>query len=226
MRRSFWVSLVLIICGAALLLWLGFWQVDRLGQKKALLAALDARITQSPSALPPKPEPVRDRYQPVILEGRFLDKHLRVLASRKDEGAVHRYIQAFETSAGQLLLMDRGYAPAEKNVHLKAQNAVVIGHLHWPQEVDMFTPEPQADGLWYARDADAMAKVLGTDPVMVVAKSVAPSHQEISEWEIDTSEIPNDHLNYAFTWFSLAGIWLIMGGAFLRQSYRKSKKSS
>jgi surfeit locus 1 family protein len=37
-----------------------------------------------------------------------------------------------------------------------------------------------------------------------------------------SANIPNDHLNYALTWFSLALIWLGMSGYFLYRS-RNSK---
>jgi surfeit locus 1 family protein len=33
-----------------------------------------------------------------------------------------------------------------------------------------------------------------------------------------TANIPNDHMNYAITWFSLALIWLGMSGYFLYRS--------
>jgi surfeit locus 1 family protein len=34
---------------------------------------------------------------------------------------------------------------------------------------------------------------------------------------VDTAAIPNDHLQYAITWFSLAAIWLLMTLYFLRR---------
>jgi len=34
---------------------------------------------------------------------------------------------------------------------------------------------------------------------------------------VDTARIPNDHLQYAITWFSLAAIWLGMSLFFLRR---------
>jgi surfeit locus 1 family protein len=48
----------------------------------------------------------------------------------------------------------------------------VTGNLHWPDEIDpWFTPDPDlARNIWFARDVPAMARVLETDPVLVVAR--------------------------------------------------------
>ena len=34
---------------------------------------------------------------------------------------------------------------------------------------------------------------------------------------VDTTRIPNDHLQYAITWFSLAAIWAAMSLYFVRR---------
>ena len=56
----------------------------------------------------------------------------------------------------------------------------------------------------------AMAEALGTEPLLVVARRVTPGDPAIEPMPVDTSGIPNDHLQYAITWFSLAVVWLIM----------------
>ena len=43
--------------------------------------------------------------------------------------------------------------------------AEVEGNLHWPQEVDGYTPAPDAStGLWFARDVGALATALDAQP--------------------------------------------------------------
>ena len=86
--------------------------------------------------------------------------------------------------------------------------ARITGNLHWPQERDRFTPEPDAaSGLWFARDVPQMAAALGTEPVLVVARAVEPADGAFTPLPVDTAGIPNDHLGYALTWFSLAAAW-------------------
>ena len=58
-----------------------------------------------------------------------------------------------------------------------------------------------------------MAAELGTDPVMIVAAS--QTDPSVTPMPVDSAGIPNDHLQYAITWFSLAAIWATMTGYFL-----------
>ena len=52
-----------------------------------------------------------------------------------------------------------------------------------------------------------MAAALGTEPVLVVAREISGFATDTTPLPIDTSGIPNDHLQYAITWFALALIW-------------------
>ena len=63
-------------------------------------------------------------------------------------------------------------------------------------------------GATRTRDADAIAAALRTEPTFIVARE--PTGGEIEPMPVDTSAIPNDHLQYAITWFSLAAVWLGM----------------
>ncbi|MEZ5867006.1 MAG: SURF1 family cytochrome oxidase biogenesis protein [Defluviimonas denitrificans] len=58
-----------------------------------------------------------------------------------------------------------------------------------------------------------MAKTLGTEPLLIVLK--ASEGDQARTAPVDTSAIPNDHLNYAITWFSLALVWAGMTGFLL-----------
>ena len=62
-----------------------------------------------------------------------------------------------------------------------------------------------------------MAAALQTRPVLVVARQVDPTLPGIDALPVDTAAIPNDHMQYAITWFSLAALWLAMTVAFLRR---------
>ncbi|TNE91503.1 MAG: SURF1 family protein, partial [Rhodobacteraceae bacterium] len=82
------------------------------------------------------------------------------------------------------------------------------GNLHWPEETDSYTPKPdEKTGLWFARDVPAMAVRLGTEPVLVVAARVEGDTQGIAPQPITITGIPNDHKQYAITWFLLAIVW-------------------
>ena len=212
MTRRMILPLLFGLIGTAILISLGVWQVQRMHWKEGILADITARIAAAPVALPLAPDPTddRNRYLPVTVSGRFTGQDLRVLVSRKEIGAGVRIIEAFETTDGRRILIDRGFLPNEdKDRALTASTAMVTGNLHWPQETDSFTPPPDPKaGLWYARDVAAMAKALGTEPTFIVARE--PTGDGIEPMPVDTSGIPNDHWGYAVQWFSMAAVWLGM----------------
>jgi surfeit locus 1 family protein len=84
----------------------------------------------------------------------------------------------------------------------------VTGNLHWPDEVDRWTPEPDlSEGLFFARDVPAMAAALGTEPVLVIARAVEGTAPRAQPLPVTAEGIPNDHLGYAIQWFGLAAVW-------------------
>jgi len=204
-------AILLGAAGIAILLSLGFWQVRRLAWKEGVIAAIEARIDAAPVALAtlPVPDPARDLYQQVSAEGRTTGEELLVLSGQAGRGAGYEVIAAFETGQGRRILLDRGFIPEAARGEARPPVALTVtGNLHWPDEADSFTPPPDAaTGLWFARDVAAMAAALGTEPVMVVVRSVEGAGQGIEPVPVDTSAIPNDHLGYAVTWFSLAAVW-------------------
>jgi len=210
MTRRMIVPLLIGLLGGAILISLGVWQVNRLQWKQGVLADIAARIVAAPVDLPATPDPQADRYLPVTVTGRFTGDHLDVLVSRKQIGAGVRVIEAFETQDGRRILVDRGFVTDDARANPRESGAATVeGNLHWPDETDSYTPPPDPrTGLWFARDVAAMAQALDTEPTFIVARR--PTGGEIEPMPVDTSGIPNDHMNYAITWFSLAAVWLGM----------------
>ena len=215
---------VFSLAGTAVLLWLGNWQLDRLAWKQTVLEQIDQRIAAPAVPVPPIPDPSEDMYLQVFAEGRFGQEYIRVLVSQKRIGAGYRVISAFKTE-GRRILVDRGFIDLSKSSDMQADQAVVVqGNLHWPDEVDGFTPAPELEkNIWFARDVRALSEALQTQPILIVASQISPPDQNIKPLEIDSSAIPNDHLQYAVTWFSLAAIWIMVSGAFLWHSQKKKK---
>lgn len=222
MTRRLIIPLLFGLIGAAILVGLGTWQLQRLSWKEAVLADIASRIGAAPVALPDAPSPETDRYLPVTVPGRFTGEGLEVLASRKQIGPGTRVIAVFETDTGRRVLIDRGFvAEADHAAPRTVTAATVTGNLHWPEETDSFTPPPDPGrNLWFARDVPAMAKALNTEATFIVARE--PTGDGIEPLPVDTSGIPNDHLNYAITWFSLAVVWLGMTALLLWRISRRT----
>lgn len=207
--------LIIGLAGIAVLVSLGVWQVQRLSWKESVLAEIDARVTADPVAVPLNANVEDHQFLPVRASGKISGDPIRVLASQKIFGAGHRLISAFETN-GRIVMLDRGFAALQAKVPCCEADLTVVGNLHWPDEVDSYTPEPDpVANLWFARDVTAMAKSLNTEPVLIVARQIDPIQPGIAPLPVDTSNIPNDHLEYAITWFSLAVIWMGMTGYWL-----------
>lgn len=226
MRRSLFMIFI-GAGGAGILLWLGFWQMQRLDWKLSVIADIDARIEAAPIPLPDVLEPVADTYLPVEVRGVIGPDHLRILVSQKEIGAGYRIISAFDMG-GRRVLLDRGFTAVDQTeLPTHVGSVTVRGNLQWPQETDSFTPEPDVEGnIWFARDVAQMAAALQTEPTLVVAKQTSFDDTPIRPLPVDTSAIPNDHLQYAITWFSLAAIWIAMSFAFILRARRAPQRNT
>lgn len=205
------------LAGTAVLVGLGVWQLQRLDWKETILADIDARIVAAPVSLPATPDPAADRYLPVAVTGTLGDPAIRVLVSQKQIGAGHRIIRPLETPEGRRIMVDLGFISVQATPPALDGTAVTVtGNLHWPDEIDSYTPAPDfgAD-LWFARDLPAMADYLQAEPVLVVARQTDLPDSALSPLPVDTSGIPNDHLGYAVTWFGLALVWIAMTATLL-----------
>lgn len=224
MHRKMILPLLFGLIGAAILLGLGTWQVQRLAWKEGVIAAAEAQMQAAPAPLPATPQPEADRYRPVRVEGRFLGKEAHVLTSIPGEGPGFLVIAAFETTQGRRILIDRGFLPEDQKPAARPpQAAQITGNLIWPDDVNSSTPAPDtARNIWFGRDVAAMAQALGTDPVMVVARE--GTGQGITPRPV-TVTFTNNHLGYAITWFSLALAWLGMTALYLWRIRRRSNEA-
>ena len=198
------------VAGVAVLLGLGTWQVQRLQWKEALLASIEAKSTAAAVEIPAEPDPDSDNFLAVHARGATRGEPLRVLSSQRGLGPGFRIISRFDMN-GRAILLDRGFVAEDMFESVTPEAWLSVeGNLHWPREHDrFFTPEPE-DDLWFAREVGRMAEVLGADPVLLVARKSDGEDGHIHPWPVSTGGIPNNHLQYAITWFALALGWAAM----------------
>lgn len=223
--RPFLAPLTIGLAGAAVLVWLGTWQMQRLDWKEAVLARIEARISAAPIALPKEIAPSDQNYLAVRLTGSQSEAaELHVLVSHKKFGPGFRVIAPLVTSTGRRVMVDRGFVTVEdKDSTRPPLEGALVGNLIWPDDRTSSTPENDlAANIWYARDVVQMAQVLQTEPLLIVLREAPLTAGQPRALPVGTEGIPNDHLNYAITWFSLATIWLGMTGYWLWRIRRRA----
>ncbi len=219
MTRKMIVPLLFGILGAVLFTTLGFWQLQRLQWKEGILAEIDARLAANPVALPDTVTEADDEYRRVVVSGTVDAGEAYVLSTQGR--AVYRVIVPMTLTDGRRILAELGVIPAEGQLRGRPTGALNgSGYLMWPDEVDSYTPEVDlASKTWFARDVSALAQVLQTEPVLVVLTEgdnlagITPSEVSI--------RISNRHLEYVFTWFGFAIIWIGMTGLYLWRIKRR-----
>ncbi|GFE51525.1 SURF1-like protein [Roseobacter cerasinus] len=223
-----WFGLIVGVIGVGILVSLGIWQVQRLAWKQEVLTRIETEIAAAPVPLHAALEPEFLRYAPVKLTGTFdaNHTHVRALASRKSVGAVYRIIRPFQAEDYGRILVDTGWVRdgIGELRPIPEGKVTLVGNLDAPNEADGFTPAPELDtNIWFARDVPEMAHALSTEPVLVVLRDAPDSDLGVTPWPVDTAGIPNDHLQYAITWFSLALIWGAMTVYFLLRTARSAR---
>ena len=211
MLRRYFGALILGISGCAVLGSLGFWQLQRLEWKESILSQIEARMTADPIELPDGPNKDAHRFLPVQVSGRFDGTDIPVFLSH-EVGPIYRLVAAFETDDGRRIMIDRGYIPgqgalpADKRTEPVA-DVTVEGNLHWPDEVDNWTPDPDSRGVFFGREVGQLSERLGTEAILVVARTVSQNTPHATPLPVTTVGIPNNHLGYAIQWFGLAIVW-------------------
>tara|TARA_B100001250_G_C19793866_1_gene787850 strand:+ start:209 stop:886 length:678 start_codon:yes stop_codon:yes gene_type:complete len=218
-----WVF-ILFVCvpGFFVLIFLGTWQVQRLAWKESLLNEISTRLNAQPSNLPLNPRYNAHNYLMTTIEGKIQTKSVHVLISSRNMGPGFRVISPLLLKDGRTILIDRGIIPEkDKNSVVGLGSINITGYLLWPNETDSFTPDPNFErNIWFSRDLDKMADFLETEKILLVATKL----QQHSNFQIQdpTINIPNNHLQYAITWFLMSGLWLGMSVYFFyRNNLRK-----
>lgn len=206
--RRYLFPVLLGVIGCAILIWLGVWQLQRMEWKEGLLDNIRAGIEADPVPLPAQIDPSM-KYLPVEVSGITTGDEIHALSSTKEQGGGFQVISGFVTDDGRRIMVDRGFIPQElRHAERPPVRLTIRGNLHWPDEKGSATPDPNlTENIWFARDVPAMAELLDTQPVLVVANFVQGNAQGAEPIPVAVEGIPNNHLSYALQWFMIAAVW-------------------
>lgn len=217
----------------AILVGLGVWQLERLAWKNGLIADIERSRDKAPADLETPKDAWKalgkEEYRPVSATGQFRHQDERHLfAVQGGEAGWHVYTP-LETKGGNILFVNRGFVPDR----LKAPQSrpegqiegtvTVVGLVRAPGVRGSFEPDRDpAKNVWYWRDLAGMVASLGIPgawermlPFFVDAEAEPANPGGWPKGGVTRLEIPNRHLEYALTWFGLAGALLAVFGAFV-----------
>lgn len=224
---------IFALVGVAILIGLGIWQLDRKVWKENLIAAMTARLDRAPEDLPPREAwvrlvPQREEFSRVRFPAEFLPGQEALVYSagsafRPDvKGPGYFVFAPARLAGGSIVIVNRGFVPIDhKDPATRAQGASrgrvdIIGIVRWPETRGLFTPADDAkDNVWYLRDIAAMAAAkhwTNVAPFYIEQESPAPPGGLPKPGKLAVN-LPDNHLQYAITWFglalALAGVYLV-----------------
>lgn len=228
--RTWAVPGIAALIGVGVLIGLGSWQIERKAWKEALIATLTERLTQPPAPLPlpaawGRLTAAQDEFRRVAFSAAFLhdqEAHVYTAGSalRADvSGPGYWVFTPAKLPGGALVMVDRGFVPeGSRDPKTRPQGQVpgeirIVGALRWPEEPTWFTPDPDpARNLWFRRDPASMAEAKKTGPIApfyVVQEAPVPPGGLPKPGPL-TANLRNPHLQYAWTWYGLAVVLIVV----------------
>jgi cytochrome oxidase assembly protein ShyY1 len=239
-QRSSWgfafFTLLMVVAFAGL----GIWQLQRRAEKHALIAALNERLAAAPDALPASSQwsaltPAKNEFRRVSFTATYAglpDAMVYSSGSAVRDDVSGPGTWAFlpaRLPSGETVAVNTGFVANTMQDRAQQDRAVgrlvtgtpvkLTGYIRFPESAGALTPSDNvAKRLWFTRDHLAMAGALGWREG---AKAVAPFYIDL-ETPAPESGIPkpgaltvqlkDDHMQYAITWFALAGAVMIAFG--------------
>ena len=231
-RSLFWPTIWSGL-GLLLLLGLGTWQVQRLAWKEGLIAERNATLAAAPVTLPKTLEAARAlEFHPVYAEGEYLNDHELYLNAQAFNGAAgFHIITPFRLEDGTIVFIDRGFVPTDRQLPATrhagqiAGPTKVTGLLRLPEPPGWFTPanEPSKNS-WFSVDLPAMAQAAGISTVLpfYVDADKTPVPGGWPQGGQTITDLPNNHLQYAITWYALA---VALVAIYIRFAIRRRRNS-
>lgn len=227
--RSDIAATVATLLAFAVLVSLGVWQMQRLQWKEALIERMESRIAAPPVPLPTRIiRPDDWDFRPLRLQGRYRHEGSLYLAGRKHQGRLgYDLVTPLLRERGPAVLVNRGWVPESwrNDPPIQGDGSVAVeGVGRMPRAPGAFVPDndPLANS-WFSMDLPGMAAAAGLDavaPVYVVATAETPSPNAAPQPHRVAPDLPNNHLGYAVTWFSLAGVLVVIFVIYMRGRHR------
>ena len=183
---------------------LGTWQLYRLQWKQDVINQISEGLKSTPIKYS---QDIRKNYQKVTLVGEYDFKSQIYLYSLNDKGQPgFDVVTPFETTKKENVLVNRGWIKKELKNHsdINILSNNVTGMLRQANRKNFFTPDNDINkNIWFSVNLEDVQKITGKKfnefIVYLDDKNInAPKPKKI------TVDLPNNHLKYAITWYSIS----------------------
>ncbi|MDB9743196.1 SURF1 family protein [Pelagibacteraceae bacterium] len=183
---------------------LGTWQLYRLQWKQDVINQISEGLKSTPIKYS---QDIRKNYQKVTLVGEYDFKSQIYLYSLNDKGQPgFDVVTPFETTKKENVLVNRGWIKKELKNHsdINILSNNVTGMLRQANRKNFFTPDNDINkNIWFSINLEDVQKITGKKfnefIVYLDDKNInAPKPKKI------TVDLPNNHLKYALTWYSIS----------------------
>jgi surfeit locus 1 family protein len=231
---------VFAVAGVLVLLGLGTWQLERRVWKEGVIAARIAGLNAPAIPLPETiPDPASLEYHKVWVEGRFRhDRELHLIGRFYRDKPGYQIVTPLIRDDGSAVLVNRGFVPlAALDPATRAAGQVegkvrIEGAVRLSVAPGWLTPDNQpSQNVWFTPNLAQMAAAAGLAaggvavcPVFVEA-GPAPNPGGLPVGGQTEIDLPNDHLQYAITWYSLAVALAVIYGLFCRRNLSGDRPS-
>ena len=219
--RTLLVPALSTVVMLALLLTLGFWQLQRRDWKQDLLAQIDAAERAPAVPMPISPDP----FAKVRLQGRLrTDLHALYGAEVRGDVLGAQLIMPLEREAAVPVLVDLGWVPNDDMSRLRLPVGGVDGFVRPAEHAGLFSgTDSPAKRLFYTLDPGPIGASLGLErvaPFTLVAIGDVP-RGVFPEPAHALPRPPDNHLQYALTWFGFAVTLSVIFVLYARKALRQ-----
>lgn len=223
-----WTALVLAVVAFALLVTLGTWQLRRLAWKEHLIATIEQRMAAPPAPLAEieaQFEATGDvDYRSVSTAGTFVNQGERHFFATFDGASGFYLYTPLRLEDGRFVFVNRGFVPYDRKeassrpLSLPEGEQTVTGLARNPLAAKPSLVVPDNDtarNIFYWKDLSVMAATAGLPAGAVVLPffidaGAAPNPGGLPIGGVTMVDQPNNHLQYALTWYGLAAALLVI----------------
>ena len=185
---------------------LGTWQLYRLQWKTALISEITFGLDSTPVKYS---NTIKKNYQRVVSEGKFNFEDQIYLYSLNESGKPgYDVITPYKTLKNENVLVNRGWInknlKGNLDINLQENEVKITGLLREIYKANIFKPKNDLkNNIWFSLEANDLNELTGKQfPNYMIflekPKNKVPAPKKVS------IDVPNNHLKYAITWYSIA----------------------